>query len=703
MNKTKDDLFQSLLAPYLSYLSCEQIEEVYHAYTIGADAHKAQTRKSGEPYISHPLEVARIITEIKLDHQSIIAAILHDVLEDTDVTKAGIIAEFGKEVAEIVDGVTKLDKIHFRSKEEAQAESFRKMIMAMATDIRVILIKLADRLHNMRTLGSLALHKKKRIARETQEIYAPLARRLGMNNIAIELDDLCFKNLYPWRSCILINALDKQLHIKDGWLLKAIEALKKRLQEHAISAEIIMREKSIYSLYQKMYSKPFKNIYDIYAIRIIVDSIDSCYRVLGIAHNLYKPIPNTFKDYIAIPKANGYQSLHSVLVIGTRGVKTELQIRTQDMHAFAESGVASHWIYKNPEYSLNKALNVHTDWFKHLLEIQNQTRDSFEFLEHVKTDLFPDEVYVFTPSNKIITLPKGATVIDFAYHVHTDVGNHCRAAKIDEQYVTLSTLLETGQMVEIITDSQCHPKAHWLNFVVTSKARSNIRHFFKNLKHSEAQNIGQTMLERALATSDYSLEQLSDAQKSYVIQLYKMQNFEEILIEIGLGKISAPLLAQQLLNNNITISTSTPIVQAQGVNIHFPRCCYAIPHDEIKGYLSGDKGLMIHRKECRNIKELEKDYPEKIIALSWETTIVGEFCVEIQVDVKNQRGVLAEVAAIIAKFESNIDQLSLTDHGGVLTAMRFTISVRNRTHLADIIKNIKKIESVIKVFRIKTT
>ncbi|HKJ75926.1 MAG TPA: RelA/SpoT family protein, partial [Gammaproteobacteria bacterium] len=540
-------LISDLCALLEQYMAPEQVAEVYRAYLFGAEAHEGQHRRSGEPFIYHPLTVARILAEMRMDHQSITAAILHDVIEDTPTAKEQVAENFGEEVAELVDGVSKLTHIEFENRREAQAENFRKMMLAMTRDLRVILVKLADRLHNMRTLGAMPAEKRRRIARETLEIYAPIAARLGMNAVRLELEDLGFAAYYPMRYRVLLEAVHRARGNRKEVVQKIGSAIEERLRQEELDCEVIGREKHLYSLYIKMRNKhlSFNEVMDVYAFRIIVDRVDTCYRVLGAVHNLYKPVPGKFKDYIAIPKANGYQSLHTVL-FGPYGVPVEVQIRTRDMERVAEAGIAAHWLYKTGDGQANNAQARAREWLRNLLEMQMQAGNSVEFLEHVKIDLFPDEVYVFTPSGEILELPRGATSIDFAYSVHTDVGNHCVAARIDRRLQPLNTQLVNGQTVEVITAHTARPNPAWLNFVVTGKARANIRHFLKNQRRDEAVALGRRLLDKALTGLDSSLDDLPPSRIKAVLDESGLVRLEDLLEEVGLGDRSAPLAARAL-------------------------------------------------------------------------------------------------------------------------------------------------------------
>ena len=694
-----------------SYLEPEQVADVYRAYVFGAEAHEGQLRRSGEPYIHHPVEVARILADMRLDAQTITAAILHDVIEDTATAKEQIASDFGKEVAELVDGVSKISQIEFETKEEEQAENFRKMLLAMGRDIRVILIKLADRLHNMRTLAALPRDRQRAISRETLEIYAPIANRLGMRQWFHELEDLGFSHLYPQRHRVLEEAVRKRHGNRKAVVTKIRRAIETQLAQEGVAGEVTGREKNLYSIYKKMRQKEFSfgQVYDVYAFRIVVDKVDSCYRVLGIVHNLYKPIPGRFKDYIAIPKANGYQSLHTV-VFGPFGVSVEVQIRTVEMHRVAEVGVASHWLYKSGDSSGASLPQRTLHWLKDLLDIQQQAGNPREFLENLRVDLFSDEVYVFTPNGEIKKLPQGATVIDFAYAVHTDVGDRCISAKINHELVPPRTRLRNGDHVEVITAKWARPNPVWLDFVVTSKARTHVRSFLKNQKRDEAVKLGKRLLARALTALDLELSTLTEADRQALLEKLKLSTWDELLAEVGLGNRLAALVARQLLPpseeqatrraNKTGTRPALTVRGTEGVVVTYGRCCSPIPGDPILGFLSAGRGIVVHTVDCRNVAEYRK-HPEKWVDMQWEENISQAFPVNIHVEVRNKRGVLAGVAAAIADMEANIDALSLDERDGEYRAMNFTVEVLDRAHLARIMRRIRLQEDVIRLGRRK--
>ena len=726
------DLFAaSGLAEVLGeYLDEAQVAAVRRAYEFGAEAHKGQRRRSGEPYITHPLAVARILAEMRMNTECIQAAILHDVIEDTPIPKEEIEGRFGAEVAEMVDGVSKLTQIRFESHMEEQAENFRKMLLATVQDIRVIIIKLADRLHNMRTLGAMPAAARRRIARETLEIYAPIANRLGMSTLRTELQELGFAEYYPMRYRILAEAVRKARGNRKEVITRIRETIEQRLEMEGLQGRVEGREKHLYSIYEKMRSKhlSFSEVFDVYAFRIIVDSVDACYRMLGVIHNLYKPVPGKFKDYIAIPKANGYQSLHTVL-FGPYGLPIEVQIRSEEMQKVAEAGVAAHWLYKlgdndSPQSTTQKRIR---EWMRGLLELQKNAGNSLDFLENVKIDLFPDEVYVFTPKGRIMALPRGATAVDFAYAVHTDVGNTCVAAKIDRQLAPLSSPLQNGQSVEIITAPGARPNPTWLNFVVTAKARSTIRNYLKNLKREESISLGRRLLEQALRTHGLSLAELESRSASLLAE-FRCKRVEDLFEDIGLGNRLAPLVAQRL-EELVADGGQTPrrprairdvfaryvpawlggarssprplvIKGTEGMVVTFAKCCHPIPGDPIQGFVSAGRGIVIHTESCKNIKEFRK-HPEKWVNVQWQTDIEEEFPVEIRVYVVNRRGVLATVAAAISEMDINISNVVIEEHDGKYSSIVFTIAVRGRVHLARLMRHIRTIDMVVKIARKK--
>lgn len=700
-------LFSGLKEQLQSYLDASQVQEVEQAYVLARDAHDGQLRSSGDPYITHPVAVAKILASLHLDHQTIMAAILHDVIEDCEVTAEELTENFGERVSDLVEGVSKLTQIKFRSREEAQAENFRKMMMAMVEDLRVVLIKLADRLHNMRTLGSLRPDKQRRIAKETIEIYAPIANRLGMYAIRQELEELGFAAKHPMRYRVIRDSVKKARGNRKEIVTSICNNIQSRLDTEHIVADVIGREKSPFSIYQKMLekvgekSKVFDDIMDVYGFRVTTDSEDNCYRILGQLHNLYRPVPGRFKDYIAIPKANGYQSLHTTLK-GPHGLHIEIQIRTTTMDQMAENGVAAHWLYKSGN-DINRAEIRAREWMRNLLELQKNTGDSLEFIESVKIDLFPDEVYVFTPNGNIIELPKKATPVDFAYAIHTDVGNSCIACKVDGKISALSSELSNGQTVEIITAPGAKPNPGWLSFVTTSKARTNIRHFIKNLRRDDAINLGKRLLEKALG--GVTLDSVDPANIEKVLKETRHAEFDDILAEIGLGQTASIIIAHRL---DPKVETSSheqkeenvplAIKGTEGMMIEYARCCHPIPGDPIVGTISTSGGFILHRQDCNNVAN-HRDQLDKYVPVQWEKDIEGDFRVELRVDVVNQHGVLAKVTSLIADEGVNIVNIEIDAKDGTTNLLSFLIDVKNRLHLANIIKKIRLYDFVLKVSR----
>ena len=690
------------------YLKPEDISQLQSAYHFSEQAHEGQFRKSGEPYISHPLAVANILAQWHLDTQALTAALLHDVMEDTSVTKSEISRNFGKPVAELVDGVSKLDKIEFETHAEAQAENFRKMLLAMARDVRVILIKLADRLHNMRTLEAVESEQKRRIARETLEIYAPIANRLGLNSIYQELEDLALKHLYPDRYRVLAKAVKAAGGNRREVVGKVLDGIKKKLKSAGVEALAQGREKHLHSIYRKMREKhlTFAQVQDVYGFRIIVNDVPGCYLALGALHSLYKPIPGKFKDYIAIPKANGYQSLHTML-FGPFGTPIEVQIRTREMHKIAEAGVASHWLYKDSDTSLSELQKKTHQWLQSLLEMQSQSGDSVEFLEHLKVDLFPDEVYVFTPKGKILSLPRGATAVDFAYAVHTDIGNRCVAVKINQELMPLRTELKNGDRVEIITAAHAKPNPLWLNFVATGKARSRIRHFLKTMHFQESAKLGERLLNQALTALGTAPADLKEDQWGKFVRDAGVKSREEVLADIGLGKRLSAVVARRLLSrgepgpNEAPARGSVIIHGSEGMAVQFAQCCRPIPGDPIIGVISKGLGMVIHTHDCSVIAKARHD-PERVLDVAWDPETRKLFEVSIKLVAANQRGVLAKVAAEIAEAGSNIQNVAVDpEDGSSYTNMFFTLQVSNRLHLARIMRALRRIPEVVRITRVK--
>ena len=699
---TIDDLATRLT----EYLNPEQIQEVCRAYFYAEQAHDGQLRRSGEPYITHPLAVANLLADMHLDHQSLMAALLHDVIEDTGVPKSALVEQFGEVVTDLVDGVSKLTNMHFDTKEQQQAENFQKMVMAMAKDIRVILVKLADRLHNMRTLGSLRPDKRRRIARETLDIYVPIAHRLSLSSIRIELEELCFIAIYPMRSDMIRKAVKAARGNRAEMVNNIATAIRNRLNEVGIDAQVIGREKHLYSIYRKMRDKhkSLTDIMDVYGFRIICNTPDTCYRILGVMHSLYKPVPGRFKDYIAIPKTNGYQSLHSTL-IGIGGVPIEVQIRTAEMDSMAQHGIASHWLYKTQGEHADGTERAR-QWVQNLLELQKSAGSPQEFVEHVKVDLFPHEIYVFTPKGKIMELPSGSTTIDFAYAVHTDVGNQCIACRINRQLAPLSSQLQNGQTVQIITAPNGQPNPAWLNFVVTGKARSNIRTYLKGQRRAESLALGERLLNKALDALNATLSDIDPTATTTVLQETGLASFDDLLEEIGSGNRLAPLIARRLLvasnkeEGSASSSDKTPLAirGTEGLVVTFAKCCNPIPGDPIVAYVSSGRGLVIHTENCKNLEEL-RDHPEKLVILSWDKDIDGEFDVDLMVYLENRRGIVAEMASVITQAEANIEQINVEDRDAQLSVIHLTLSVQGRKHLARIIRRIRTIRSVNKIVR----
>jgi guanosine-3',5'-bis(diphosphate) 3'-pyrophosphohydrolase len=696
-----------------TYLEMEQVAEVYQAYLFGAEAHDGQHRATGEPYIYHPLAVARILAEMHMDHKSIISAILHDVIEDTQFAKDQVENRFGSEVAELVDGVSKLTHIEFASKAEAQAENFRKMLLAMVKDIRVILIKLADRLHNMRTLGVMRPEKRRRIARETLEIYSPIANRLGMNRMRLELEDLGFLAMYPQRHRVIAENVKKARGNRKELVSKLEDAILERMRQEALIGRVIGREKHLFSIYNKMKIKQlsFSEVMDVYALRIVVNSVDMCYRVLGAVHNLYKPVPGKFKDYIAIPKSNGYQSLHSVL-FSPYGVAVEVQIRTEDMDRVAEAGIAAHWLYKNDDDSANNNAQIRARrWLHDLLELQQHAGNSIEFLESVKIDLFPDEVYVFTPEGEIMEMPRGATTVDFAYAVHTDVGNQCIAAKVDRQLVPLRTELLNGQTVEIITAATATPNPIWMDFVFTAKARTNIRHYLQHLQYDEAEELGKRLLNKCLAVHGTSIDVIPEEDVQLVSEEQGFVSSSDMYCALGLGNHIPVVVALALSQIRKKIGERTgdedklssqplAIKGTEGAVINYAKCCRPIPGDPILGFITAGRGIVIHTQDCKNVAEF-RNKPEKWLDVKWEDDIQGDFPIDIDLLVNSKRGVLARVAATIADMQANVENVNIIERDGVHSTLSFTVMVENRRHLAKIMRELRKMEEVIRIQRLK--
>ena len=689
------------------YLKQKDVALLRDAYEFGKSAHLGQFRMTGDPYISHPIAVSHTLVQWRLDGQALTAALLHDVMEDTAVTKKEIKDKFGTVVAELVDGVSKLDRIEFESQEHEQAENFRKMLLAMASDVRVILIKLADRLHNMRTLTVMLPHKRTRIARETMEIYAPIANRLGLNNLYQDLQELSFQHLYPNRYQVLTKALARARGNRREMVDKILNAISAKLKDNKIDAIVTGREKTIYSIYKKMIEKAlsFAEVYDIYGFRVIVKDVPACYLALGALHQLYKPIPGKFKDYIAIRKDNGYQSLHTSL-FGPLSTPMEVQIRTQEMHKIAEAGVASHWLYKESGTSLSDLQTKTHQWLQSLLEMQSDSGNSAEFLEHLKVDLFPDEVYVFTPKGRIMSLPHGATCVDFAYAVHTDIGNRCVASKVNHELVPLRTELKSGDRVEVITAAHAKPNPAWLNFVMSGKARSRIRHFLKTMQYEESAMLGERLLAQALIALKSEPDNITEEQWEQLLKNSGTKSRQELLAELGLGKQLAIVVARKLLSIGDDDATRQPgilvIRGSEGMALQFAKCCHPIPGDPIIGFLAKDHGLIIHTHDCPVVRKTRGD-PEKWMDVEWAPDSKRLFAVNIKLLTSNERGVLAKIAAGIAQTESNIESISLEPgESSAYAEINFTLQVADRPHLARVMRSLRRIPEVIRIIRLKT-
>lgn len=698
---------KELLGAAEKYLPTEQVERIKAAAEFGAEAHKGQKRKTGEPYIAHPVAAGVILAGLRVDADTIVAAILHDVIEDTPIAKEELARRFGDTVAEIVDGVTKLDQIQFKSREEAQAESFRKMLLAMVRDLRVILVKLADRLHNMRTIEGMSPVKRRAIARETLEIYAPLAERLGLYAMKLELEDLGFRALYPQRYRVIEKAIKRARGHQKEFLGRISDTIRSALQRAGLDADVDAREKHLYSIYKKMLRKrtSLSDIVDVYGLRVIVPTADDCYRALGVVHGAYKPMPNRFKDYIAIPRVNGYQSLHTTL-FGPNGLPIETQIRTRDMHRVAESGIAAHWRYKSGEGSPAYEQSQAREWLSNLIAMQ-ESGSSEEFLESVRVDLFPDKVYVFTPKGKILRLPRGATVVDFAYAVHTDVGNRCVAAKIDRRLTPLRTQLRNGQTVEVVTAPGAMPNPAWVNFVVTAKARTAIRGYLKSLRRSEAIELGQRLINQSLAEFNLSLSDINDMTLAATAGELGMNDVDELFEKVGLGERLAPLIARRLgpaaaAHEHPDEISAAPIPLAvagtEGLLVSYARCCFPLPGDPILAYLSSGRGIIVHREDCANVDDYRK-HPEKWLSVTWAEQPQKMFGSELRVEVANRMGVLAAVAAAIAATETNIDHVELEERDAETSVLVFEVKVRDRRHLASVMRVIHRMPDVLRLSR----
>jgi len=703
-------LFEQLNGILSKYLDATDIDQVFQSYQFAAKHHTGQFRKSGEAYICHPLAVAISLAQMRMDVHGIMAAILHDLIEDTDATKEDIHALFGEDVAELVDGVTKLTQLNCKTQAEAQAENVRKMCLAMAKDMRVIMVKLGDRLHNMRTLGVMRPDKKRRIAKETLDIYTPIANRLGMNYIRHQLESLCFEAMYPMRHRILKNAVKKARGNRKEIIETITNSLKTRLHQAHVTCDIQGREKYLYSIYKKMLTKKlsFSDIFDVYAFRIHCEDVDTCYRTLGIVHNLFKPIPGKFKDYIALPKANGYQSLHTIL-IGPYGVPIEIQIRTHQMHRMSESGIAAHWLYKSDDEDHSNSKAPANEWVRNVLEIQKTAGNSLEFIDNLKIDLFPQEIFVFTPQGNIIKLPRNASVVDFAYAVHTDIGNSCVSARIDKRLVPLQTQLDNGVTVEVITASWARPNPLWLNYVITTKARTGIRSYLKHFKQQEAINLGRRLLEKELQDMNKQITDITEQMQNQLLQAVNIESMDELLEEIGLGNKMPFLIAKQLNQDDISAAIKleenetrkeTPLIikGTEGMVVTIAKCCRPIPGDPIVGYFNPGKGIVVHHHECRNSTD-ERKKSTDWLDVEWSQDTTGEFPTEIRIEILNQPGTLATIASTISKMDSNIENVILSDQDERVAVDFITLTVKNRVHLANIMRQLKKLFIILKITR----
>jgi len=691
------DLLNTSLEP-------EKVAIILRAFEVGAQAHSGQTRKTGEPYILHPLAVARILANMRMDHFSVAAAILHDTLEDTPLSKEDIEAQFGAEIAELVDGVTKLDKMRFRTRHEADAESFRKLMLAMSRDLRVIFIKLADRLHNMRTLGSMNPQPRRRIARETLDIYAPIADRLGMNSIKSELEDLGFENLFPWRHRTIAEHISTTTGNRREVIDNIRKALKKKMNEAGVPCHIVGREKTPYSIYKKMLAKDltFSEVNDVYAFRIVTHSEPHCYMALGAVHALYQPKPGRFKDYIALPKANGYQSLHTVLN-SPYGLPVEIQIRTEEMDEMAEKGAAAHWQYKSGEKFSGTAEVRARDWLMQLVDVQRHTGDSMEFLDGAKSDLFPDEIFVFTPKGKIIDLRANSTALDFAYAIHTDVGNHTKAIYVNNVEVPLSTRLENGQTVEIVTAPDMHPSPDWLSFVVTARARTAIRHYIRSLEQGDTVRLGLRMLEKALNARGSSTDDVPQARFDQLLKDNHFKRMEDLLEALAMGSLLAKIVAAKLTPEAKPDAggetEALAIAGSEGSVVDFGACCHPVPGDSIMGYVSAGKGIVVHRINCRNAREFRK-HPERCVDVTWAPIIKNMFQVALRILARNNPGVLANISTSVSEAGSNIEQVEQRDTNPETATLLFTLPVHDRDHMARVMRRLRRNRNVIRVSRI---
>jgi guanosine-3',5'-bis(diphosphate) 3'-pyrophosphohydrolase len=685
-----------------TYLEPDRVALILRAFEVGAKAHEGQVRKTGEPYILHPVAVASILAALRMDHYSVAAAVLHDTIEDTPLTKEEITDQFGSEIADLVDGVTKLDKMKFRTRREADAESFRKMLLAMSRDLRVIFIKLADRLHNMRTLGIMAAPSRRRIARETLDVYAPIADRLGMNGIKSELEDLGFASLHPWRHRTIAEHVQEVTGNREEVIESIRKGLKRKMSETGVPCRIEDREKTPYSIYRKMQLRDlsFSEVMDVYAFRIITHSEPHCYMALGAAHALYQPRPGRFKDYIALPKANGYQSLHTVLS-SPYGLPVEIQIRTEEMDIMAEKGAAAHWQYKTGERSSGSAQVRAREWLMQLVDVQRHTGDSLEFIDGAKSDLFPDEIFVFTPKGKIIDLRRNATALDFAYAIHTDVGNHTQQVLVDKVEVPLSTHLNHGQTVEVITDPAANPSPDWLNFVATAKARTAIRHYIRSLEEEDTVRLGLHMLETAMNGRGSSMEQVSQEQLESLLEDNQFERPEDLYQDIALGNLLAGVIATRLAPDTTSdgATEALEIAGSEGSAVDFGACCHPVPGDRIMGYLSAGKGVVVHRASCKNVRELRK-HPDRCLRVRWAAITHSMFPVSLKILSVNVPGSLANISATINAASSNIEKVEQPEANPETAVLLFTISVKSRDHMAHVMRRLRRNRQVLRVSRV---
>ncbi len=690
-----------------TYLDPEKVAVVLRAFEVGARAHEGQTRNTGEPYILHPVAVAQILADMRMDHESIAAAVLHDTLEDTPLSKEDVQSQFGDEIAELVDGVTKLDKMKFRTRSEADAESFRKLMLAMSRDLRVIFIKLADRMHNMRTLDSLPATSRRRISRETLDIYAPIADRLGMNNMKSRLEDMGFAKLYPWRYRTINEHLDAMTGHRKEIVENISQALQKGMSDAGVPCRISGRQKTPYSIYKKMLTKDlsFSEVTDFYAFRIITQTESDCYVALGVVHNLYPPKPGRFKDFIALPKANGYQSLHTILN-SPYGLPVEIQIRTEEMDVMAIKGAAAHWHYKSGHAASGGSAQIRArEWLTQLVEVQRHTGDSLEFLDSAKSDLFPDEVFVFTPKGKIVDLRRNATALDFAYAIHTDVGNHTDSALVDKVEVPLSTRLANGQTVTIITNPAAHPKPEWLEFVSTARARTSIRTYLKSLQHQDSVALGLRLLEKALNSRGSSLDAISQERWDSFLKDNHLAKQEDLFRDLALGTTLTAVVAAKLapeaklLANQDGVEEALTIAGSEGSAVSFGACCLPVPGDRIMAYVSADKGVVVHRLTCANMREFRK-HPDRCIDVTWAPITQGMFPVAVKIAAINLPGVLANISSSIAEAGSNIEKISITESNPETSTLQFSLSVEDRDHMARVFRRLRRNSKIIRVTRL---